>query len=308
MNDKDNKEIFPAITRALSDYLSDEEGNITRNRVISVGAMVIVLGMLCSMDVFARHGSHGSHSSHSSHGSGSYVRSHSNHFSHSSHASHSSSSASTTAPRAAAAPAAPAAKTTVTSTANFTASDAVNYAYKHYLDRGYSSSDAMAHVNRILPQLQASPSKVDSIIATDIASPVSGTAAASSASTAGFSAADAVNYAYQKYIERGFSNNDAMAHVNKILAQLQAVPSNVDNIVAADLAGSSSTAAAATAILSAADAVDLAYKLYLQAGLDTTTAMARIQAVLAQLQATPAAYLSIVQNDLAAMGINFPLP
>ena len=220
MGEKDNSRVFPALTKALSNYLFDEEGNITRNRVVSVGAMAIVLGMLCSIDVFARHGSHVSHGSHSSHVSGSYVRSHSNHYSHSSHASHSSSTttsgtsvAATSVPRTTSAPVA-------VSTAGFTASDAVNYAYKSYLDRGYTNSDAMTHVNKILPQLQASPAKVDSIIAADISSSASGTAVVASASsaTAGFTAADAVNYAYKKCIESGLGHNDAMPHVNKILS------------------------------------------------------------------------------------------
>lgn len=313
MGEKDNSRVFPALTKALSNYLFDEEGNITRNRVVSVGAMAIVLGMLCSIDVFARHGSHVSHGSHSSHVSGSYVRSHSNHYSHSSHASHSSSTttsgtsvAATSVPRTTSAPAA-------VSTAGFTASDAVNYAYKSYLDRGYTNSDAMTHVNKILPQLQASPAKVDSIIAADISSSASGTAVVASASsaTAGFTAADAVNYAYRKYIESGFGHNDAMTHVNKILSQLQATPSNVESIVTADLSGVSSTGStvmATASAISAADAVNLVYKLYLQAGLDSATAMARVQAVLSQIQANPAGYLAIVQNDLAAMGITLPMP
>lgn len=313
MGEKDNSRVFPALTKALSNYLFDEEGNIARNRVVSVGAMAIVLGMLCSIDVFARHGSHVSHGSHGSHVSGAYVRSHSNHFSHSSHASHSSSTttsgtsvAATSVPRATSAP-------VTVSTAGFTASDAVNYAYKSYLDRGYTNSDAMTHVNKILPQLQASPAKVDSIIAADISSSASGTAVTASASsaTAGLTAADAVNYAYKKYIESGFGHNDAMTYVNKILSQLQATPSNVESIVTADLSGVSSTGStvmATAAAISAADAVNLVYKLYLQAGLDSATAMARVQAVLSQIQANPAGYLAIVQNDLAAMGITLPMP
>lgn len=313
MGEKDNSRVFPALTKALSNYLFDEEGNIARNRVVSVGAMAIVLGMLCSIDVFARHGSHVSHGSHGSHVSGAYVRSHSNHFSHSSHASHSSSTttsgtsvAATSVPRATSVP-------VTVSTAGFTASDAVNYAYKSYLDRGYTNSDAMTHVNKILPQLQASPAKVDSIIAADISSSASGTAVTASASsaTAGLTAADAVNYAYKKYIESGLGHNDAMTHVNKILSQLQATPSNVESIVTADLSGVSSTGStvmATAAAISAADAVNLVYKLYLQAGLDSATAMARVQAVLSQIQANPAGYLAIVQNDLAAMGITLPMP
>lgn len=324
MSDKDNNQIFPALTRALGDYLSDEEGNITRNRVISIGAMAIVLGMLCSMDVFAKHRSHSSHSSHVS-----STRRGSTHYSHVSHSSHvSSSSGSSSSTRTASASTTSSTKSAsvissssgssataaaATTAKTVTASDAVNRAYQKYISSGFSSNDAMARINQIMPQLQATPANYDSIVSADITSvqnAVAATAqAATAASTAGFTAEQAVNRAYEKYVESGLSSSDAMSRINNILGQLQAAPSNVDSIVASDLAGVSDAAAngLTAVLLTAAEAVEKAYALYIQAGLDSATAMTRIQAILAQIQANPANYLAIVQADLAAMGITLPL-
>ncbi len=82
----DKKDIFPTIKKSLSSYLSDEEGNITRNKIITVGSLAIIMSIIYSMDVFAKHSSHRSHSSHSSHSSGRGG----GHYSHVSHVSHSS--------------------------------------------------------------------------------------------------------------------------------------------------------------------------------------------------------------------------
>lgn len=93
-NEKNSPVSFPEVTRAIENFLSDEEGNITRNKILSVGALAIVLGVIyaSAFDSYARHRSHSSHSSHRSHSSsrGSYHGSHSN--THSSHGSHSNSS------------------------------------------------------------------------------------------------------------------------------------------------------------------------------------------------------------------------
>lgn len=322
MSDKNDNQIFPALTRALGDYLSDEEGNITRNRVISIGAMAIVLGMLCSMDVFAKHRSH---SSHSSHVSGS--RSSSNHYSHVSHSSHVSgayvrnttSPAATTTANAATTSAVSSNSSVSTSTAakaavvtptsnTITASDAVNRAYQKYVTSGYSSGDAMTRVNNILPQLQAAPANYDSIVSADIASAKNAVAAsaAAAATPTGYTAEQAVQQAYSDYIGSGLSSNDAMTRINNLLPQIQANPSNVKNIVAADLAGVSdvtATGGATAVLLTAEQAVQQAYALYIQAGLDSAAAMTRVQAILAQIVANPSNYLAIVQADLAALGI-----
>ena len=80
---------FPHIQDSITNFLYDEEGNIPRNKVLTIGAMMIVLGILMSDEAFAghrSHSSHRSHASHSSHSSGS-----GGHSSHQSHASHTSS-------------------------------------------------------------------------------------------------------------------------------------------------------------------------------------------------------------------------
>ena len=88
-----NQKIVPKIKRSIEDFLYEEEGNITRNKILSVGSMVIIMGVLLATDAFAGHSSHRSHSSHKSHSSHSSHKSHSSHSSgsyHSSHGSHSS--------------------------------------------------------------------------------------------------------------------------------------------------------------------------------------------------------------------------
>ncbi len=88
---------FPTIKKSIEDLINDEEGNIPRGKLITIGSTLMLMGMIMGIDVYATHGSHKSHSSHSStsyvrsHSSTSYVRSHSSHGSHTSHASHASS-------------------------------------------------------------------------------------------------------------------------------------------------------------------------------------------------------------------------
>jgi activator of HSP90 ATPase len=87
--------VFPKIVKSVETYLFDEEGSIPRSKLVHVGSMVLLLGMVLGLDAFAKHSSHSSHQSHSSHssGSGGHV-SHVSHSSHvsGSHSSHSSSS------------------------------------------------------------------------------------------------------------------------------------------------------------------------------------------------------------------------
>ena len=86
---------FPEIKKSIQNYLYEEEGNITRNKLLMVGSLAVVMSVLFALDAEAGHRSHSSHSSHrsSSHGSGhgSHV-SHQSHQSGSGHSSHSSSS------------------------------------------------------------------------------------------------------------------------------------------------------------------------------------------------------------------------
>ena len=76
---------FPEIQKSIQNYLYEEEGNITRNKLLMVGSLAVVMSVLFALDASAGHSSHRSHSS-SSHSSG-----HSSHTSHQSHASHTSS-------------------------------------------------------------------------------------------------------------------------------------------------------------------------------------------------------------------------
>lgn len=81
--------IFPHIKKSIENFVKEEDGNIPRNKILTIGSMMLVLSLLLAGDAFAGHSSHSSHKSHSSHSS---HKSHSNsgHYSHSSHASHSS--------------------------------------------------------------------------------------------------------------------------------------------------------------------------------------------------------------------------
>ena len=85
---------FPEIKKSIQNYLYEEEGNITRNKLLMVGSLAVVMSVLFALDAEAGHRSHSSHSSHrsSSHGSGhgSHV-SHPSHQSGSGHSSHGSS-------------------------------------------------------------------------------------------------------------------------------------------------------------------------------------------------------------------------
>ena len=87
---KEFENMFPSLSRRLSDLIEDEEGNITAQKMLMIGTLVIVLGNLLNTDVLATHRSHSSHrshTSHSSHSSGAYHASHSSHTSHTSHTS-----------------------------------------------------------------------------------------------------------------------------------------------------------------------------------------------------------------------------
>lgn len=86
---KDNDLIFPKVNKALTDFLNDEDGNISRKRLVSIGSFILLMSIM-NYDAVLAHGSHVSHSSHESHSSTSYIRDHTNHSSHSDHGSHSS--------------------------------------------------------------------------------------------------------------------------------------------------------------------------------------------------------------------------
>lgn len=83
--------LFPEIKKGIETLIEDEEGNIPGKKLLTLGTMVLILGSLFPLDLFAAHRSHSSHKSHRSHSSGSHGNS-SNHESHVSHQSHVSSS------------------------------------------------------------------------------------------------------------------------------------------------------------------------------------------------------------------------
>ena len=67
--------LFPTIKKSLDDFIYDEEGNITRNKIVTIGTLVMIMSLLMYDEIFAGHRSHSSHGSHSS-------NTHSNHGSH----------------------------------------------------------------------------------------------------------------------------------------------------------------------------------------------------------------------------------
>ena len=86
-----NNEFFPEFKKGLEDFITEEEGNISRAKVLMIGSIMVVVSALAFGDIaYAKHRSHSSHSSHSSHRSGS--GGHESHVSHQSHQSHQSGS------------------------------------------------------------------------------------------------------------------------------------------------------------------------------------------------------------------------
>lgn len=127
------------------------------------------------------------------------------------------------------------------------------------------------------------------------------TTATTTTTTASITPAEAVQQAFALYVQSGLDTNSAFARVQAITAQLAAQPGNYAQIVQNDLAGLAGQTATATG-LTAAQAVQQAFALYVQKGLDTNTAFARTQAITAQLAAQPDNYAQFVQADLTAMG------
>ena len=82
-----NDELFPQVKKGIDAFLQDEEGNIPRSKILTVGSLMMLMGIIYGQNIYAAHQSHSSHSSHVS-GSGS----HSSHESHQSHQSHVSAS------------------------------------------------------------------------------------------------------------------------------------------------------------------------------------------------------------------------
>lgn len=94
-----------------------------------------------------------------------------------------------------------------------------------------------------------------------------------------------------------------MSRVQSILPKIAANPTNYEQLVNADLSAVVSSAASAASSITADQAVQKAYALYVQAGLDSSSAMTHIQGILAQLAASPDDYVQLVQNDLAKISV-----
>lgn len=80
------EKVVSKIQRRLNDFLYEEEGNISRSKILTVGSLLLIAGIIFADEVYGAHSSHRSHVSHTSH------RSHTSHTSHRSHSSHSSGS------------------------------------------------------------------------------------------------------------------------------------------------------------------------------------------------------------------------
>lgn len=63
---------FPHVQKSIDDFLYDEEGNIPMTKVLTIGSVVMILGLLLGDDTYAGHRSHSSHSSHESGVTGRY--------------------------------------------------------------------------------------------------------------------------------------------------------------------------------------------------------------------------------------------
>lgn len=125
--------------------------------------------------------------------------------------------------------------------------------------------------------------------------------AATSVAAASITPADAVQQAYALYVQNGLDSNTAFARVQALTAQLVTQPANYAQIVQNDLASLQGQTTVTATGLTAQDAVQRAFALYVQSGLDTNSAFARVQAIVAQLATQPDNYAQIVQNDLAAL-------
>lgn len=141
------------------------------------------------------------------------------------------------------------------------------------------------------------PDDDDSVTATVQPSTVATTAAVPA--TTSVTPEQAVQQAYALYMQNGLDSNSAFARVQALTAQLAAQPSNYAQIVQNDLASLQNQTATVATSLTAQDAVQKAFALYVQSGLDSNSAFARVQAIVAQLGAQPDNYAQIVQNDLA---------
>lgn len=102
------------------------------------------------------------------------------------------------------------------------------------------------------------------------------------------------------YLDAGFDSSAAVSRIQANLKALDTHPDSYREIAQKDIAAiTGKTVTAATTVLTAEQAVQQAFALYKQSGLDDNAALARVQVILPQLAATPANYAQLVQTDLA---------
>lgn len=73
---------LPTLNRSITDYLQEEEGFIHKEKLFTVGSLIILANILLCDELYAYHSSHRSHSSHNSHNSHRSHSSHSNYYSY----------------------------------------------------------------------------------------------------------------------------------------------------------------------------------------------------------------------------------
>ena len=46
---------FPSIQKTIDDFINDDDGNITRQQLVTIGAMILVMSIMSSIDAYAKH-------------------------------------------------------------------------------------------------------------------------------------------------------------------------------------------------------------------------------------------------------------
>ena len=52
---------FPKIKKTICDFLSEEDGSMTRKKVVAIGSILLIMSLLTPVDAYAKHRSHSSH-------------------------------------------------------------------------------------------------------------------------------------------------------------------------------------------------------------------------------------------------------
>lgn len=188
---------------------------------------------------------------------------------------------------------------TTSTSSTISAAQAAQQAYALYVQNGLDSGSAMTRVQNKLAEITAQPGNVAQIVQNDLAALTAAASTNGNAAT-GLSATDAVQKAFALYVQSGMDIDSAMSRVQSKLAEFAAQPNSFAQIVQNDLASVGTGASTAASGLSVNDAVQQAYALYVQSGIESNSALARVQNVLTQIAGQPDAYAQIVANDLAA--------